>query len=125
MLARRGRISMAQTRGVDRHDTVVTGLRRLLDRLDSDALAHQVVAAGERQIPGYARLSEEVRWGPVRTMAREVIEVCRRSVLGSVAPHPDDLRTLEDDACRRAAEGVPLEDVLRAYRLGMRLAWRE
>lgn len=108
------------------HDraAVRRGLQRLLDRLDLDQLARDIVVASARQIPGHARLSDDLRWGPVHEAVREVIEICRRAILGSTQPHPDDVRAIEESARQRAAEGMPLEDMLRAYRLGMRLSWR-
>jgi hypothetical protein len=115
---------MAQGRGVEDRDAVIEGLRRLLDRLDTDQLARQIVTACQRQIPGHARMSDELRWGSVLTIIRQVIEIFRRSVLGSVRPSPADIRAIEEAACQRAAEGMPLEDILQAYRLGIRLSWR-
>ncbi len=110
--------------GAPEREVVDAGLRRLIDRLDPDQLAHQILVASARRIPGHARMSDDLRWGPVHAIVREVIEIFRRSVLESVQPHPDDLRAIEESARERAAEGMPLEDILGAYRLGMRLIWR-
>jgi hypothetical protein len=54
----------------------------------------------------------------------EVIGICRRCLLGSIRPTPDDMRLIEESTRQRAAEGLALEDILRAYRLGVRLSWR-
>jgi hypothetical protein len=105
-------------------EVVDAGLRRLLDRVDNDQLAREIVMSSGRLIPGHARMSEDLRWGAMHAIVREIIEIFRRSVLGSIEPHPDDMRTIEESARLRAAEGLPLEDMLGAYRLGVRLSWR-
>jgi hypothetical protein len=110
--------------GAAGREVVDAGLRSLLDRLDTDQLAHQIVVSSARLIPGHARMSDNLRWGPVHAIVREIIEIFRRSVLGSVEPHPEDLRTIEESTRERAGEGIPLEDILGAYRLGVRLSWR-
>jgi hypothetical protein len=97
----------------------------LLDRIDTDDLARQIVTAGERQIPAHARMADEVRWGPGLATVCHIIDIFRRSVLGSLRPHPDEIRAIEAAARQRAAMGMPLEDMLQAFRLGMRLSWRE
>jgi hypothetical protein len=114
---------MALRHVVDDRDTV-NGLRRLLDRVDHDELAREILLACERQIGGLARMPDEIRWGPARDTVLEVIGICRRCLLGSIRPTPDDMRLIEESTRQRAAEGLALEDILRAYRLGVRLSWR-
>lgn len=114
---------MALRHVVDDRDTV-NGLRRLLDRVDHDELAREILLACERQIDGLARMPDEIRWGPARATVLEVIGICRRCLLGSIRPTPDDMRLIEESTRERAAEGLALEDILRAYRLGVRLSWR-
>lgn len=96
---------------------------RLAGRLDHDALARRMIGVFKDQIPGYQRL-------PTAILEEQVLEVAAAGsrLFGRVAQDPDslagiDLSIFRDSARARADEGVPLDDVLRAYRLGGEVIW--
>jgi hypothetical protein len=117
-------MSTVENHAVDERRRTADALCRLVDRINATELGRDVVSAFQRQIAGHERLPDEIRWGPVEAMVREVGEIWRRSVFESVRPRPADLQLIEASARERAAEGMPLEDILRAYRLGLRCIWR-
>ena len=83
-------------------------VRRLVaataDRIEHLVVARDLVRAYREAIPGFRRLPEAV-------LASEIAATTRRSVAL--------FATLV-----RAAEGLPLEDLLHAYRLGARVGWQ-
>ncbi|RFU22344.1 PucR family transcriptional regulator [Geodermatophilus marinus] len=94
---------------------------RLLDRLDD--MTARVVDVLHTSDPAYRRLSDRDA-GELRCSARAGLERGIRSLVGAAAGDP---RTMQREARqvgrRRAAQGVPLESVLRAYRLGGQVTW--
>ncbi|HEU4656381.1 MAG TPA: helix-turn-helix domain-containing protein [Capillimicrobium sp.] len=86
-------------------------------------MAREIAAQLRRSVPAYAHLSPAVA-------EREVVESCERNlrrwtryVTTRTPPDDEDLDLLRASVRRRAAEGVPLEDLLRAYRVGTRMGW--
>ena len=102
----------------------VPPLAALVGRIDRDQLVETMLGTFRTEIPGYARLPEAVIRGQVREVARQNTDLCLDWVAGGGAPeaaHFDDFKT---SAKNRATEGMPLEDLLRAYRIGATSAWR-
>lgn len=96
----------------------------LVARIGRSEAAHEMHAEVRKQIASYARLSPEVS-------ESEVLDQCKRNLRlwhqwlasGGVAA-PAALDELRDSVRARADEGVPLEDLLHAYRIGGRLGWQ-
>lgn len=98
-------------------------LAGIIDRLDPQAVAEQLVASFREGIPGYRRLPTPVIVGQILEVARRNVELCFRSIADGRAPTAADLEPFMISARDRATEGMPLEDLLHAYRLGGRLGW--
>jgi hypothetical protein len=92
-------------------------------RVDVDELARRMVAVFQSAIPAYARLPESLLRGEIEEMARRNIGLFLRSMADDRPPSERELEPFCVSARERAAEGLPIEDLLRAYRLGGRLTW--
>jgi hypothetical protein len=96
----------------------------LVARIGRSQAAREMHAEMRKQIASYERLSREVA-------EAEVLEACGRNLrlwfqwLGSGgSPPPEGVDELRASVRARAEEGVPLEDLLHAYRIGGRLGWQ-
>ena len=99
-------------------------LKGLVDRIDRDELAETMLATFRREIPGYGRLPDTVVRGQILPVIRENLDLCLDWVAGGGAPAPESFGRFRVSATDRATEGMPLEDLLRAYRIGGTEAWR-
>src|SRR3954452_99026 len=99
-------------------------LATLVGRLDRDQLAEIMLAEFRDEIPGYARLPDSVMRGPIWEVIRQNVDLCLDWVAGGDEPPATHFDEFCASAKRRAAEGMPLEDLLRAYRIGGTAAWR-
>jgi DNA-binding PucR family transcriptional regulator len=92
----------------------------LMERIDE--LVDRCVAAIWEAVPAYARLgpsfSDEVR-DAVRENVRILAQVLARG--GEIGR--EELELIERTGARRAEAGIPLEDVLHAYRTVSRVCW--
>lgn len=91
----------------------------LLAEIDTDAVGREIFER-LRTLPTYSAISEDEA-GDVLAALRRNLELVRPFLVEGRAPAPDDVTALQDSARRRAAEGVPLEDMLHAYRIGARV----
>ena len=96
----------------------------LVRRINRDGLAELMFSRFREEIPGYARLPATGGGGAVVDVIRANVDLCLDWVAGGRAPSPDRFEVFRESARDRAAEGMPLEDLLRAYRVGGRAAWR-
>jgi hypothetical protein len=92
-------------------------------RIDPAAVAGRMVDIFRGEIPGYQRLPASVVEGQILEVARRNVELFVVCVGTGVKPSEAQLEPFRASARDRAAEGMPLEDLLHAYRLGGRLAW--
>lgn len=99
-------------------------LARIVDRVDPADVAREMVATFRHEIAGYRRLPESVLLGQIFEVSRRNTELFFRSVAEGVEPSAEEMAAFRDSARNRASEGMPLEDLLHAYRLGGRLGWR-
>jgi hypothetical protein len=99
-------------------------LARIVERVDPADVAREMIAAFRTEIAGYRRLPDSVLSGQIFEVSRTNVELFFRSVAEGVEPTPDELAAFRESARNRASEGMPLEDLLHAYRLGGRLGWR-
>lgn len=99
-------------------------LSGLVDRVDPAEIAREMVTAFRAEIPGYSRLPESVLAGQILDVSQRNIELFFLSITELRGPTEEELVPFRESARSRAEEGLPLEDVLNAYRLGGRLGWR-
>jgi hypothetical protein len=98
-------------------------LSAIMARISPPELADRMVAAFRDGIPGYQRLPAQVVVGQILDISQHNVELFFRTVLEGRAPTDGDLAAFRASAKDRATEGVPLEDLLHAYRLGGRIGW--
>ena len=96
----------------------------LVARIGRSDAAREMLAEMRKQIASYERMSADVS-------ESEVLGTCKRGLrlwtqwLSSGGSLPaDELSALRASVRTRAEEGVPLEDLLHAYRIGGRLGWQ-
>jgi hypothetical protein len=99
-------------------------LAGLVARIDRDRLAEVMLGAFRDEIPGYARLPESVVRGQVLSVIRENLDLCLDWVAGGGTPDTARFSEFRASARNRAKEGMPLEDLLHAYRMGGTAGWR-
>jgi hypothetical protein len=99
-------------------------LADVVRRVAPAEVADRMVATFRSQISGYRRLPEPVVLGQIAAIARRNVELFFRSILEGQEPSEADLHPFRESAKDRAAEGMPLEDLLHAYRLGGRIGWQ-
>jgi DNA-binding PucR family transcriptional regulator len=99
-------------------------LAALIGRIDRDEFAETLLRTFRAEIPGYARLPDSVVRGRVLGVIRQNLDLCLDWVAGGGAPDAARLEEFSASAKNRATEGMPLEDLLRAYRMGGTATWR-
>jgi hypothetical protein len=99
-------------------------LARLVARLDLDELARSIVALCREQIPSFQRITDEDTLAHILATARLNVELMVRWLVEGRPPSEGDIAVVQESARARAREGVPLEDLLTAYRLGGRRGWQ-
>ena len=104
------------------HELPVATLAR---RLEPATLARRMVAEFSTAIPAYARLPDPDAAGGILEMSRRNLELFVECVVADRTPTREELEPFCRSARQRASEGMPLEDLLAAYRMGGRLGWRE
>ena len=99
-------------------------LAAIIARLDRAAVVRTLVERFRGEIPAYARLPTQVIEHQIVEVARHNVDLCFDTITGSRQLTRRDLEPFRASARDRATEGMPLEDLLHAYRLGGRLGWR-
>src|SRR5688572_13259623 len=102
---------------------VRTTFASVVGRLDLADLARDVVALLTEHIPSYSRLPPPIR-REVGAITRWIVETTIDGFATGEPPGDDALERVWRSARDRHAEGLPLEDLLRAYRMGSELLWR-
>jgi hypothetical protein len=95
----------------------------ITDRLDLDAVTRDIFELLASRIPSYARLPEPIRQ-EVTTITRRIVGLSIVGFATGRLPEGDEMEVIWRSARDRHAEGMPLEDLLRAYRLGSELLWQ-
>jgi hypothetical protein len=75
------------------------------------------------QITGYARMPDTVIAGQILAVSQRNVELFFRSITEDRGPTEEELEPFRESARSRAEEGLPLEDLLHAYRMGGRIGW--
>lgn len=87
-----------------------------------DEVIERGVGAIWNNVPSYARMDEDFR-GHVATAMRTNVEVLSQVLSDGREISPSELRYIERVGAQRAEAGIPLEDVLHAYRSVLRACW--
>ena len=104
-------------------DTDVQPLAEIARRVDLDEVARRMVAVFQAEIPAYRTLPDALLHGEIEEVARRNLGLFFRSLVDERGLSDEELAPFRESARQRAAEGLPLEDLLHAYRLGGRLGW--
>jgi len=99
-------------------------IERVADRLQAGrgGLADAMVAAMRAEIPAYARAGKELLAdirAHAEAHAQRIIEVARVDTL----PSWEEFEFAREAAARRSRQGVPLDELLHAFRVGHRTVW--
>jgi sugar diacid utilization regulator len=81
------------------------------------------IVARCRQIPCYRALSGPALQALHRTVGHLAAGFYRRSIIEGRVPTAQEMELPIRTARRRAADGVPLDEVVKAYQVGLRLLW--
>jgi hypothetical protein len=98
-------------------------LSALVGRVDPAEIARRMVAAFRSEIAGYTRMPDSVLTGQILSVSQRNVELFFRSITEMRGPTEQELVPFRESARSRAEEGLPLEDLLHAYRMGGRLGW--
>jgi PucR C-terminal helix-turn-helix domain len=99
-------------------------IRSIVLRLDTEDLSRRMTIEFRRTIAGYRRLPEPVVTTQIREVAQRNVSLFVACALQVRGPTEEELAWFRVSARDRATEGMPLEDLLAAYRMGGRLAWQ-
>lgn len=92
-------------------------LARTIDQLAGDlaGLTEQTIAQGLRELPTYAGVPTSA----LRASIERNLNIALRALRSGVEPTPSELPEAEITGRERARQGVPIEDMMRAYRLNI------
>lgn len=98
-------------------------LAQIVRRVDLDEVARRMVAVIQAEIPAYQTLPDAMLHGEILEIARRNLGLFFQTLIDDRPLSDAELTPFCESARQRAAEGLPLEDLLHAYRLGGRLGW--
>jgi hypothetical protein len=96
----------------------------LVARIGRSEAAREMLAELRKQIASYERLSPEVSESEVLDTCKRNLRLWHQWLTSGGEPAPAALDELRESVRARADEGVPLEDLLHAYRIAGRLGWQ-
>jgi hypothetical protein len=99
-------------------------LAAIVQRVDSGKIARRMVDVFREEIAAYRRLPAAAVEGEIVAISRENVELFFRSLVEDRSLTDEELEPFRESARHRAAEGLSLEDLLHAYRLGGRFGWQ-
>jgi len=102
-------------------------LREVADQLEpqADAIARTMVHSYEVEIPTYHAIGDPTLLDDVHSVSATMVRLWL-TVMATGQPVDEELlQLLSEGARRRAAQGIDLESMLRAYRIGIRVMWSE
>jgi len=82
-----------------------------------------MITVFQAEIPAYRTLPDSMLQGDILEISRRNLGLFFRSLIDGRLLSDEELSPFKESARQRAAEGLPLEDLLHAYRLGGRLGW--
>ncbi|MEA2405016.1 MAG: hypothetical protein QOE08_1663 [Thermoleophilaceae bacterium] len=98
-------------------------LADIVRRVDTRQVAQRMVSLFRSEIDAYKRLPESVVSGQILDISESNVALFFRTLVEERELNEDELVPFRESARHRASEGLPLEDLLHAYRLGGRLGW--
>src|SRR5690242_10835512 len=96
----------------------------LVARIGRASAAHEMLAELRKQIASYERLSDELSEAGVLDTCKRNLRMWHQWLASGGEPAPAALDELRASVRARADEGMPLEDLLHAYRIAGRLGWQ-
>lgn len=96
----------------------------LVARIGRATAAQEMLAEMRKQIASYERLSDEVSEAGVLDTCKRNLRMWHQWLASGGELAPAALDELRESVRARADEGVPLEDLLHAYRIAGRLGWQ-
>lgn len=113
-----------RTRGPNRAAALLREVAtELIDQ--ADEIASTMVRAYEVEIPAYARIADQALKDDVHSVSSAVVR-CWLTVMSTGETASSDLLfPMTEGARRRAAQGMDLQSLLRAYHVGIRVMWSE
>src|SRR3954468_17154951 len=103
----------------DRDDLVAN----IAARVDAPEVARRMVASFAAEIDTYRELPDPAAAEEIVEISRHNLELFLRTLAEDRSVSEEELGPFRESARRRAGEGLPLEDLLAAYRMGGRLGW--
>ena len=100
-----------------------TLLSDIIGRVDTRQVAQRMVSMFRSEIDAYKRLPESVVRGQILDISERNVALFFRTLVEERELAEEELVPFRESARHRASEGLPLEDLLHAYRLGGRLGW--
>lgn len=102
-------------------------LREVADQLQpqADAIAGTMVLAYDAEIPLYSAIEDTGLREDVRSVSATMVRLWLTVMADGNDVDPSLLKALTEGSRRRAAQGIDMESMLRAYRIGMRVMWSE
>ncbi len=95
----------------------------LIDQADD--IASTMVRAYEAEIPAYAAISDQSLKDDVHSVSSEMVRCWLTVMSTGEGVSSELLRPMTEGARRRAAQGIDLQSLLRAFRVGIRVMWSE
>ena len=92
---------------------------------EADRIARAMYAAYVAEIPAYAAITDPALRDDVQSVSAALVRAWLRVMSTGEPPDSEWIRPLREGARRRAAQGIDLQSMLRAYRVGVRVMWRE
>jgi len=95
----------------------------LIDQADD--IASTMVRAYEAEIPAYAAISDQSLKDDVHSVSSEMVRCWLTVMSTGESVSSELLKPMTEGARRRAAQGIDLQSLLRAFRVGIRVMWSE
>jgi hypothetical protein len=99
-------------------------LADIVRRVDTVDIARRMVRIFRAEMAAYRRLPDGALNGQILEMSRRNVDLFFSSVLEDRELDDRELEPFRSSARNRAAEGLPLADLLHAYRIGGRMGWQ-
>lgn len=92
---------------------------------ESDEIARVMVATYVREIPEYGSITDRSLLADVQSVSAALVRWWLRMLRTGDPADPELMTRIQEGARRRAAQGMDLSALLRAYRLGIRSMWTQ
>ncbi|HEV3231767.1 MAG TPA: helix-turn-helix domain-containing protein [Candidatus Dormibacteraeota bacterium] len=106
-------------------DRVVRRVREIAERHreQADEIAATMFAAYVVEIPAYAEITDEALKEDVMAVSAALVRAWLEMMTTGEPPTAETLGPIQQGARRRAAQGIEMQSMLRAYRVGVRVMW--